>query len=491
MNRSQWISKSRGLHRFIGWAAAVALFLFICSGLMHILMVWTGPQAAKFFGPQSTIEIDELGRVPAILSSQHLSQAQLIQVVPTAQGNALQVTESSKSRRYFSLQTGKEWPNYDEQQARWLARYFTGLEQVPIQSVTLQENFDNQYPWVNRLLPVYRITFETPDQRTAYIYTEFAALAGLTNNWKNTVQGLFQTFHTWQWLEEIAEPVRLALMLTLLGALGVMILSGFAFRFALPSRRIPQTGRRWHRRLSLWVMIPLVAFLISGIWHLLTYSGNERQQALQLPDVISLPKMGEVARAEWLQDYQQQPVQAITLLQGPDNQLLYRIALPEGSMEQHVGHHQRFDGQSTEQPARYYDVVSAQPVSLTDSEIARFWAKRYSGLNDSDIDTIQRISHFSSEYDFRNKRLPVWQVNFNDDSKTSLFIDAASGLLVDRSDANQGLEGNIFSTLHKWAQLGHLWGQGPRDALMLCVVLIILGFAIVGIRMLRRRSNSP
>ncbi len=490
MTRTQWISKSRGLHRFIGWVAAAALFLFICSGLMHILMVWTGPQSAKFFAPQTTIQADELGNVPTILSTQNLSQAQLIQVVPTEQGNALQVTESSSSRRYFSLQTGKEWTNYDEQQARWLARYFTGLDQAPIQSVTLQESFDNQYPWVNRLLPVYRITFDTPDQRTAYIYTEFAALAGLTNNWKNTVQGLFQTFHTWQWLEDIAEPIRLVLMLSLLGGLGLMIISGFGLRLAMPARRIPQAGRRWHRRLSLWILIPLLAFLISGIWHLLTYSGNERQQGLQLPDVISLPKMGEVARAEWLEDYQQQPVQAITLMQGPDNQLLYRVALPEGSMDQHVGHHQRFDGQSTEQPARYYDVVSAQPVAITDSEIASYWAKRHSGLEDPDINNIQRISHFGPEYDFRNKRLPVWRVDFNDLNKTSLFIDAASGLLVDQSDASQRLEGNVFATLHKWAQLGHLWGQGPRDALMLLVVLSILGFAVVGIRMLRRRQTN-
>lgn len=487
MSRTQWISKSRGLHRFIGWLAALTLFLFVCSGLMHILMVWTGPQSAKFFPPQATISADELAVVPTILSATEFSDVQLIQVVPTEQGNALQVTESSSSRRYFSLQNGEEWPDYDPQQAHWLARYFTGLEQAPIKSVTVQGNFDNQYPWVNRLLPVYRITFDTPDQRTAYIYTEFAALAGLTNNWKNNVQGLFQTFHTWQWLENISEPLRMTIMLILLGGLGLMIISGLGMRLTMPGRRIPQTGRRWHRRLSLWMLLPVLAFLISGIWHLLTYSGNERQQGLQLPDMISLPKMGEVAKPEWLEDYKDQPVQGITLLQGPFNQLLYRVALPEGKMDQHVGHHQRFDGQSTEQPARYYDVVSGQPVSIEDTDIARYWAKRHSGLNDQDIENIQRVSHFSPEYDFRNKRLPVWRVDFNNISKTSLFIDAASGLLVDRSNASQRLEGNVFATLHKWAQLGHLWGQGPRDALMVFVVLLILGFAVMGIRMLLRR----
>jgi len=487
ITRPQFIKKAYSAHRLIGWLAAAALILFICSGLMHMLMVWTGPQSARFFAPQATISADELQQVPAILSATQLNEAHLIQVVPTAQGNALQVTESDSSRRYFSLQNGEEWQGYDEQQARWLARYFTGLDQAPIHSVTVQDSFDKSYPWVNRLLPVYKVTFDTPDQRIAYIYTEFAALAGLTNNWKTSVQSVFQTFHTWQWLEDISEPVRLTLMLTLLGGLSLMILSGFGLRLALPSRRIPQAGRRWHRRLSLWILLPLLGFLISGIWHLLTYSGNERQQALQLPDVITLPDINDAAEPAWLAQYQDQPIQAITLLRGPFDQLLYRVALPEGSMDQHVGHHQRFDGQSSEQAARYYDVLTAQLVNLEDAEIARYWAKRHTDIADENIENIQRITHFSPEYDFRNKRLPVWRVDFNDADKTALFIDAASGMQVDQSNASQRLEGNVFATLHKWAQLGHSVGQGPRDALMLLVLLIVLGFAGFGIRMLLRK----
>lgn len=485
-NRTQLISAGRRLHRIIGWLAAVALIWFIASGLLHILMVWTGPQAAKFFPPQATVSATELQQVPQILADANIATAQLVQVVPTAKGNALQITEADDlPRRYFDLQSGDEWPDYDIEQARWLAGYFTGLETADINAVEVQQTFERDYPWVNRLLPVYRVSFESADDRTAYIYTEFAALAGLTNNWKNNVQSWFQYLHTWEWLA-FSEPLRVTVMLVLLGSVFLMLISGLVMRFVITPRRIPQPGRRWHRRLSLLAVVAILIFLVSGIWHLLVYAGSEREQGLKLPPPVNLKDINNAAEPTWLENYRDQPVQGITLLNGPD-EALYRVALPAGNMHDQPGHHHRFDGQQTEQPARYYSIKTGQQVALTDEILARHQASRVTGLDASQISTVSRVSHFSPEYDFRNKRLPVWRVDFNDADKTTLFIDAASGMRVDQSNGWQRLEGNIFATLHKWAQLGHLAGTAIRDALMVLLVLMIVGFAGLGVRMLIRR----
>lgn len=483
MNRTQWRNTGRRLHRIAGWLAVLTLVWFITSGLLHIVMVWTGPQAANYAPPQATISPDELQQVPGILAEAGVSSAQLVQVVPTAEGNALQITESrNQPRRYFDLQSGEEWPNYDLQQARWLARYFTGLDSAEIKSVDVQHAFDRAYPWVNRLLPVYRVGFDTPDSRTAYIYTEFAALAGLTNNWKNTVQNLFQQLHTWEWLA-FSEPLRVTVMLALLGSVVLMAVSGLVMRLALPSRRIAQPGRRWHRRLSLLMLVAILAFVISGSWHLLVYAGSEREQGLKLPPPVNLEPVSNAADPDWLDDYPDQPVQGITLLQGPDEPL-YRVALPADSS---AGHHQRFKGQPTEQPARYYSVKTGEAVGITDETLAREQAMRLTGFKASKIDSVSRVNHFSPEYDFRNKRLPVWRVDFTDAASTTLFIDAASGMRVDQSAGWQRVEGNVFATLHKWAQLGHFAGNAVRDTLMVLLALIILLFAGIGVRMLLRR----
>lgn len=240
------LKNSMRWHKKVSWVGGIALIMFAFSGMLHPIMSWTGPKAAVFYPPQVEISSKEVNAIPAILARHGIEHAILTKIVPAPAGAILQVTQSNNGPRdYYDLETGEMLPGYDEIQARWLARYYTGLTEAPIKSVDFLTEFSADYAWVNRLLPVYRVTFDVEDGRTAFIYTELGALASLTNNYKTWIQSIFRALHTWDWLASWSFG-RVGLMLILLLCLLAMALTGTALVFLLSSRRM-HLRRKVHR----------------------------------------------------------------------------------------------------------------------------------------------------------------------------------------------------------------------------------------------------
>src|SRR5690606_30539495 len=164
----------------LAWLGGIALVVFGLSGLSHPLMTWFGPQQAAFFPPQGLFDGRDIAAIPAVLAANGIQRAQQVKVMPTPEGNLLQVSgEDGILRRYFNLTTGAELPEFDRRQGEWLARHYTGRADTPIRAIQLQTTFDNAYPAVNRLLPVWRVDFATDDNPSAFLRTGPEAPAAL------------------------------------------------------------------------------------------------------------------------------------------------------------------------------------------------------------------------------------------------------------------------------------------------------------------------
>ena len=177
------------LHRWFAWLGFVAMLLWGGSGLLHSWLTLFGVQQAVFTPPQR--QLDLLGALPfqKILSNAAIGQAVAVRVVVGEAENLLQVTEQqNKPRRYFNLKTGEELKNHDKVYAAFLARHYLNLPYAEIASVEFIGKFSNEYPAVNRLLPVYKVSFEGANGLHAWVYTETAALAGVSNSTKKNVQ---------------------------------------------------------------------------------------------------------------------------------------------------------------------------------------------------------------------------------------------------------------------------------------------------------------
>ena len=501
-------------HRRLGWLGGLALLLFGLSGLTHPLMTWFGPQAAAFFPPQAQVEETDLTRLPPLLQTLHddgLERASVIKLVPTESGQALQVTPVDQpQRRYFALDSGAELNDFDRRQAEWLARYYTGLTDTPLRELTLQTEFDHAYPEVNRLLPVWKVTFDTDDGRTAFIHTELNALASLTNNFRTTQQGLFRTLHTLSWLDAV-EPVRVFAMAALCLALILMSLTGIALVLALPARTLPHGQRRWHRWLALGLWLPLLAFSASGLYHLLHQSAKPALEGLRYAAPLELDRL-TLAGSTASMHQSDSPsahtdhvspnsptsptspnsphnnpaahLNSVTLLQGPDGAFYFRLGQPNGRPGEAVHHHGRFDGTPIERVSPLLHVHDQRPAAVDEKTLVRHFAAQHLQIDPAAITDLRTVTRFGPEYDFRNKRLPVWRVQHADGIA---FIDPTNGALVERVAHSDRWEGFSFSHLHKWNFLTPLTGRELRDGLVATVILAALAFTGLGFAMLVRR----
>lgn len=470
------------VHTLLGWIGAGALLVFALSGITHPLMSWTGPQAAAFFPPQAKIPTELLLRIPTTLRDANITSASLVKVVPSESAPLLQITDDPlQPRRYFSLDTGKELAAYDERHAVWLARYYAGHPETQIRSVSFQRTFSDDYPWVNRLLPVYKIELDTPDNLTLFVYTELSALADITNSWKRLLQKIFRWGHTLSFLEN-TEVVRVILMAVLLLSVVGMTVSGMLMIRLMKSRSMP-LGRRVHRNLGYAIWLPLLILSSSGLYHLIQSSLDYRRGGLQLPKPFSITQEQLSTQLTPFAHLGERPLTSINILEAPNGDLIYRLGVPNGPPGEGVSRSMRFGGVPFEQAPLYISARTGKQLSLTEREIALDYAASHRGGAPSDTIHTELITRFGPDYDFRNKRLPVWQIDYADPIKESVFIDPASGLLVDRVAPAQRLEAVSFSQLHKWNFLVPLMGRGGRDSIVVSLLSATIFATLLGLKM--------
>ena len=494
-------------HLWLAWLAAFGLLCFTISALTHPLMAWTGPQAKAFRPPQAVMQASDAKRIPAILAQHNIQRAVMVKLVPSKLGVVLQVTQDAQhARRYFDLQSGAELADFDKQQAIWLARYYLfgaphSTDSSPtVESVVLQTQFDHAYPWVNRLLPVYKVTFApsaTSSPISTYVYTEINALAGVSNAYKTTLQTVFRNIHTWAWLDRV-EYARVIIMAGLILSIFGMAISGLMLVIGL-KRRVNMSGKaRWHRTIANVVVIPILAFCISGFLHLLHNAQLNKTNPSTAPHL----QLGAAMDMSQLMPIEELPNASLNQLAVVQYQgeLLYRMSLPTArthaapsSAPSAHSHHdttrnQRFDGQPSERGGRYFSATTGQRSTANDRAFAMALAA--SALSDTQITNAQvtnakPITRFSADYDFRNKRLPVWQVDF--DRGDSLFVDPATGAIVDRLTPSDRVEGLVFSYLHKWNFLTPFIGRMWRDALVVLMLSLTILLTILGLIMRIKR----
>jgi uncharacterized iron-regulated membrane protein len=489
-------------HNTIGWWGAAALLIWGLSAIAHPMMSWFGPQAVKFYPPTLSLNSEDAQGIWRAIDTNKLEQARVAKIVPSATTPLLQITHDNQSaRRYFSLTDGAEISNHDQQHARWLASYYTGRNIEEISHVDFQTEFDSAYPWVNRLLPVYKIHYSGEDALTVYIHTETNALAGLTNNYKRSLQWIFQTLHTWRWLEitdnenlltsDLARTLLIGLFMLSLLALAA---TGLALVLLLKNRKMPRASRYWHRLLGYALWLPLLGWSASGFYHLVQAAYISPVAGIQLPQPLQLDNVSPSSTSSWEENLKMSNVQgeylnALALVRTAGDTIHYRLSLAPSKADQHPDRKARYQGRPTEKDAIYIHPDQGLNKDYQDEQQAAFLASSLSGISSEQIANIELVTRFGPGYDFRNKRLPVWQIDFKGNEERRVFVDPASGILVDQNRNIDRYESLSFSLLHKWNQLTPLTGRFKRDVIIVATLLLCLLSTAFGMLMLIRKSN--
>ncbi len=128
---------------------------------------------------------------------------------------------------YFDTATAKKLENGDQYYAHWLSRYFLEDQKSTIAKTEVVTEFNSQYKYINRYLPVYKITYNRPDAMETYVETASSKLATYNPKSRQAFIWFFDTFHNWAFMDWISNnSIRIVVMFIFLGIIFFSAISG-------------------------------------------------------------------------------------------------------------------------------------------------------------------------------------------------------------------------------------------------------------------------
>lgn len=441
---------ARALHARLAWVAGLVAMAWAATGFLHPIMSWTAPRPAVQAPPAQALPLAGLVAPGPLLAQAGLAETRQVRLADVEGALVwFAATPEAGARIAFDARTGAPAPEAERAHAVALARHYAGLPDAPIASATLITAFSTDYPSVNRLLPVWAVTFDTPDRLTLFVDTGMDRLAAVTNTPRRIRLWVFQNVHTLKVLERW-EPLRLAVITPLIGTVLAMTIAGAALLLSAGRGR---GMRRLHRALAWAALVPTLMFTTSGLFHLFMTS-NLDPKPEPAAGLFRTADMPPPPRAESAM----MRFGALTASAGPSGPL-WRVEAAG------AGHY------------------LGGAAGLSDADRARVLA---GAGPDAAVSLVER---FGGDYGFLNKRLPVWRV---ETASGPVFADVREGLVAASGAAFPltRMEDWTFDTLHKWHFLDPL-GRRNRDYGTMAATLLILVTAGFGLALaVRRRRPS-
>ena len=439
-------ASARQLHRRIGWVAAFVAMAWAITGFLHPVMSWTAPRPAVQ-APPNPGQIATLPDNPGkfLANSGHIEahQVRLVTVDGTAYWFASLPGEPRKG--VVDAATGAPAPEVEEAHAIALARHYAALPEAGVRSAILIETFNTEYPQINRLLPVWRVAFDTPEGLAVYVDTGADRLAAVTDGQRRALLWVFQNVHTLKFLS-FAEPLRVAVLAGLIFSVIATSLIGATLLLKAKGR-----GLRKAHTLAAWVALPFVlTFTLSGLFHLFVTMGPGT--VLPPPGVFNVADLDAPSPGPG-------SLYGLSATAGADGKPLWRIETAGG-----IAYQGAAEGFSDADRARA--IAGAGPEA-----------------------EVSMVTRFGRDYSFANKRLPVMKVAGEDGP---VFVDVREGLIAaaPKVTALQAAEGWSFDVLHKWEFLRPI-GTRNRDYLLMATVGVIFLTAVLGLAIQLRRRKQP
>ncbi len=401
---------------------------------------------------------------------------------------------------YFDAQSGIELKNGDQEYAKWLSRYFLNDQQTKVKSTKLVTKFDGQYKYVNRYLPVWKVSFDRSDNMDVYVETTSSKLATYNPTSRKIQLWIFDNFHNWSFLEAIGNnALRIVVMLFLLGiiltsAISGLLIYGFFWKIfkKTPVTDTQSKFRKHHRKIGIAVSFVTLTFSFSGGYHAIKkWELYTLDQMVYAPDIktkdIIDSSFFKKADSTWA---------TLGLIQFK-NKNYYQIGL--------------LPNEDEEATNIYFDCKTGLEKPKLELEYTAFLAEKFakmltknkplpadcceienkeSCLKNAKLSNTEYLFKFDQrEYGFVNKRLPVVKLSYDTPDKTTFYIEPSTSRLAAKVTNADRTEGYSFAILHKFLFMD--WaGKNIRDFVMAFSALGVLVVSLLGLYLFLKKEKK-
>jgi hypothetical protein len=484
-------------HRIIGLVTIIPVIFWCLSGLMHpFLSHWFKPTIAhEFMMPRPLDKTQIVLSLQEVLEKNRVADFKNFRMVAFEGQTFYQVKGIDGYLRYYSAATGEPLKDGDQQYAAFMARYFLDDQASPITSVTLQKQFDQQYKYVNRYLPVWKVSFHRPDGMDVYVETASSRLGTFNTNSRKAFLWMFDNFHNWSFVGNITNNTwRITIMVLLLGVIlasavsGIVIYGVFWQRFKKLTPATEKKGiRKYHRQIGIATAFISLTFTFSGAFH-----ATRKLEPNLLPELVYEPAI--LTRELTL----------ASLALNLDWERLHNLSIVRKSKHDYF---QAFYLPNDDEPAQkiYIDAANGQVWEGGDLAYAKFLGKKFLGvlsgatsmtaaccdeMGDVQSSTVDQdatllkaeiVPKFESrEYGFVFKRLPVVRLQYDTPEELALYVETATSRLAAGIDRTDRVEGYSFAIFHKFLLMD--WaGKNVRDSMMMLSAFGLLSVSVLGL----------
>ncbi len=238
--KTQGREDKRFLHRFhrqIGLIVSFVLFTFVTSGAFHLLV------KLKHVNPTEKNYAQLISRKDLILSNLKLpiadSAIQKIALVGFNNRVYYQVLNQQKAVLYFDANSGQELQNGDQQYAAFISDFYRNAghpQKTFPQKLTISQikQFDNEYGFINKRLPVEKISYA--NEENWYVETTTSKLAATVAG-IDRAEGLsFIFLHKYFGMTWAGKNIRD--LVSMLAAAGVLVVSLFGFAAFISNKSV-------------------------------------------------------------------------------------------------------------------------------------------------------------------------------------------------------------------------------------------------------------
>lgn len=470
----------RRWHRRIAWVALIAALTFALTGLLHPLMTRFQPKPVQFKPPALALQDVVLPAPATALAAAGIDEMAGLRPVFDGSRWLWRVETATGVARYLDLE-GAVLVDGERAHAERLARWYSGETSAAVAETSFVNGFDANYSYVNRLLPVWRLRFARDDGLTLYVSTVDDRLATISDTRKQLFQQSFVALHTWGWLPA---PLRNGWINALLAAVAFTVLAGLVLVARAPAPR-RFTLRRAHRWGGALVSLAVLAWAASGFIQARGNAERERADAPQRPLRVAAAALA----APLSLPAAASTVALVQLAGAPAWRLGLQAPLTTTGRGFALGEHQHHDkppqGVAATAAVRYVSAVDGKPLPGGEAVHLAELAQHF-GLPVASA-AATPVGKFTPDYGFLYKRLPVWRLDADDAAHTAYFIDTASERLAARVDDGDRWRGALFATAHKWEWVTPLAGKDWRDGLSAVFAALLIGVALGGTWLRRRR----